>query len=194
MAIPNSSSDNKVSPPTGEKPTNEPILTKRQLAKREQIIRGMKHNKPKLVSKYGKDAERVMIGRATNMAKKITEKMDRQRIRETIKSVLQQAPKSEIKEYFNPLDVTKLDIPLLIRIMEYAKEDAKTDMDLHTVAENIVELSKTGKTLTMADYNNIVNTSAKPAPEELDEASMWKKLAKEHLIKNLVNEVANKLK
>jgi hypothetical protein len=34
----------------------------------------------------------------------------------------------------NPKDIIKLDIPLLIRLLEYAREDAKTDMDLHNVA------------------------------------------------------------
>ena len=59
----------------------------------------------------------------------------------------------------NPTDTATLDIPLLIRLLEYSKEDAQSDMDLHKVAENIIELSKQGKTLTMSDYNNIVSIS-----------------------------------
>ena len=39
-------------------------------------------------------------------------------------------------------DVVKMDVPLLLRMMEYAREDAKTDMDLHDVAERMIELSK----------------------------------------------------
>jgi hypothetical protein len=57
---------------------------------------------------------------------------------------------------FNPTDKLTLDIPLFIRLLEYAKEDAKTDMDLHKVTENALALSETGKTLTMADYDTIV--------------------------------------
>jgi len=49
-----------------------------------------------------------------------------------------------------------LDVPLFIRMLEYAKEDAKTDMDLHVVTENILNLSSEGKMLTMADYDKIV--------------------------------------
>ena len=57
---------------------------------------------------------------------------------------------------FNPTDKIILDIPLFIRLLEYAKEDAKTDVDLHTATENALALSETGKTLTMDDYDTIV--------------------------------------
>ena len=58
---------------------------------------------------------------------------------------------------FNPKDKITLDVPLFIRLLEYAREDAKTDMDLHNVAEKTIELSSTGNTLTMTDYDKIVN-------------------------------------
>jgi hypothetical protein len=58
---------------------------------------------------------------------------------------------------FNPKDKITLDVPLFIRLLEYAREDAKTDMDLHDVAEKAIELSSTGNTLTMTDYDKIVN-------------------------------------
>ena len=63
-------------------------LSKDELAKREDIIMNMKKNKRDLVKKYGKDAEAVMYGRATNMAKKQTESMNRTRIREMVKQTL----------------------------------------------------------------------------------------------------------
>ena len=56
----------------------------------------------------------------------------------------------------NTIDTVTVDIPLLIRIMEYAKEDAKTDLDLHNVAEKLIELSKEGRTLTMDDYDSMI--------------------------------------
>jgi hypothetical protein len=64
---------------------------------------------------------------------------------------------------FNPKDKITLDVPLFIRLLEYAREDAKTDMDLHNVAENAIALSENGATLTMANYNDIVK------PNELQE-------------------------
>jgi hypothetical protein len=57
----------------------------------------------------------------------------------------------------NPTDSISLDVPLFIRMLEYAREDAKTDMDLHNVTGNALKLSTTGKTLTMTDYNKIVS-------------------------------------
>ena len=60
----------------------------------------------------------------------------------------------------NPTDVIKLDVPLLIRLLEYAKEDAGTDMDLHKVAEQLVLLSQADNTLTMSDYDSIINQNA----------------------------------
>lgn len=52
-------------------------------------------------------------------------------------------------------DTITFDIPLLIRMFEYAREDAKTDMDLHKVTEKLISIRDKG-TLTMADYDFIV--------------------------------------
>jgi hypothetical protein len=70
-------------------------------------------------------------------------------------------------EQFNPTDKITLDVPLFIRLLEYAREDAKTDMDLHNVAENIIALSGTGKTLTMAQYDEIVKNPQQELQERL---------------------------
>ena len=57
------------------------------------------------------------------------------------------------------IDIIKVDVPLFIRLLEYAREDAKTDMDLHRVAENITMLSEMGKVLTMDQYDDIVGST-----------------------------------
>jgi len=75
---------------------NERKLTKSELAKREDIIMKMKKNKRELVKRYGKDAEKVMYGRATQLAKKQSESMDNKKIREMVKAALQ-GPVSEKK-------------------------------------------------------------------------------------------------
>lgn len=62
----------------------------------------------------------------------------------------------------NPTDTVSVDVPLLIRLLEYAREDAKTDMDLHNVAERLVALGKDGATLSMNNYDEIVGTKSEP--------------------------------
>jgi hypothetical protein len=68
----------------------------------------------------------------------------------------------------NPRDVITVDVPLFIRLLEYAREDAQTDMDLHDVAENIISLAASGKTLTMDDYSSIIGSQ-----EEIAEIRAW---------------------
>jgi len=55
----------------------------------------------------------------------------------------------------NPVDTITVDVPLFIRLLEYAREDAKTDMDLHDLTERIIALAASNRTLTMADYDRI---------------------------------------
>jgi len=73
----------------------------------------------------------------------------------------------------NPQDTIKVDVPLFIRLLEYAREDAKTDMDLHNVAENCIKLALDGSTLTMKQYDEIVGTSN----ETLDEINRMQRIA-----------------
>jgi len=49
-----------------------------------------------------------------------------------------------------------MDVPLFLRMMEYAKEDAKTDMDLHVVTEKAVAAMKENDHLNMDHYEEIV--------------------------------------
>ena len=56
----------------------------------------------------------------------------------------------------NPKDIVKLDVPLLLRILEFAREDASSDEELHKIASNIVELSSVAGVLGMIDYEAIL--------------------------------------
>lgn len=76
--------------------------------------------------------------------------------------------KKKLKESVDRKDTVTMDIPLLIRVLEYAREDAKTDMDLHKVVENLINMRGKGS-LTMDQYNKIV--SIKEEIEKLDEIS-----------------------
>lgn len=64
------------------------------------------------------------------------------------------------------VDTITMDIPLFLRMLEFAREDATQDMDLHDVTEKANMLSKEKGSLTMQDYNTIVG-----AAKEIDEAT-----------------------
>lgn len=164
----------------------EAKLTTRELELKNKLYSQYKKNKRKFVKDYGGNAEQVMVGRAIKLAKNMAEKENKQKIKEMIKKSLSQGVREEInavdyiqnrqpvKSEENPIDTVTLDIPLLIRVMEYAKEDAKTDMDLHTAAENMIQLAKDNRILNMDDYDKIV--------------------IPENPINELVNKVVKKLK
>lgn len=74
----------------------------------------------------------------------------------------------EILEATDKQDVISLDIPLMIRMLELAREDVKDDMELHRITERLIEIRKKG-TLTMDDYEFIAGV--KKLKEEIEELS-----------------------
>lgn len=61
-----------------------------------------------------------------------------------------------MSESVDEKDTVTLDIPLIIRVLELAREDLKSDMDLHRVVEKLIEIRNKG-TLTMDDYDYIAS-------------------------------------
>ena len=77
-------------------------LSKAELAKREELIQSMKKNKRNLVKKYGSDAEKVLYGRATNLAKKLAEQdMEQNKLREMVKTALMHPVSEKVNEDLN---------------------------------------------------------------------------------------------
>lgn len=67
------------------------------------------------------------------------------------------------KESTDSVDVISMDVPFLTRILELAREDIKSDVELHQIITKIIELKNQGP-LTMDHYDNIVSQK-EPNPE-----------------------------
>ena len=73
-----------------------------------------------------------------------------------------------VKEDNDPKDTVTFDVPLFIRLLELAREDIKSDVELHNVVERTLVLKNQG-TLTMDDYESIAGTAIVPVnnPKQL---------------------------
>jgi hypothetical protein len=66
----------------------------------------------------------------------------------------------DLMEEENPVDIISMDVPLFIRMLEFAREDASTDMDLHDLAQKAIKMSSEGEPLTMMHYDELVSKEA----------------------------------
>jgi hypothetical protein len=110
-------------------------LSTRELELKNQLYSQYKSNKKEFVKNYKDKAEQVMTGRAIKTAKSMASKEQKKRISEMIKASLANGPAEEINsmEYVqnrnpidnekNPMNAVRMDIPLLLRVMKFDKED-----------------------------------------------------------------------
>jgi hypothetical protein len=66
----------------------------------------------------------------------------------------------DLMEEENPVDIVSMDVPLFIRMLEFAREDASTDMDLHDLAQKAIKMSSKGEPLTMMHYDELISKGA----------------------------------
>lgn len=78
----------------------------------------------------------------------------------------------------DPIDTITMDVPLFIRILEYSREDAQTDMDLHDLAEKAIAGTKQQGILSMDDYNMLIGDSESLNEQSLDDQAKAYFLAK----------------
>ena len=72
-----------------------------------------------------------------------------------------------LNEQEDAVDTITMDVPLFIRMLEYAREDAKEDVDLHDITEKAIALGKERGILQMDDYNEIVGTTEDTPIQEM---------------------------
>jgi len=89
-------------------------LTPEELAKVEAKMKTFMTNKDSWVKRYGKDAEKVMRGRAITSVKKETETMNKQKLKELVRKTLTYEADIEVgaEEYFGEKDLSKASMML----------------------------------------------------------------------------------
>jgi hypothetical protein len=123
------------------------------------VLNVTKDAKPSMIGKYFKSVEEEFLESSGR---------SKERVRQLAERVIEKLS-PEMPDLSEPdaVDTVTVDIPLLLRLLEYAKEDAKTDMDLHNVTEKLISLSKEYDSLSMDQYDAIVGEQpALPAPDE----------------------------
>ena len=124
---------------------NERKLSKSELDKREDIVLKMKKNKRDLVKKYGKDAEAVMYGRATNMAKKATKEARDPKITELIKDALKNPKKADLNKDGKLSDYEKKRGAAIEKAISKNKVDEGEGSTLNLSQADMDKLHKDGK-------------------------------------------------
>lgn len=82
-------------------------------------------------------------------------------------SIVNPSKPGKLKENQDSVDTVTLDVPLLTRLLELAREDIRDDAELHRVLTNIIELKNQG-VLTMDHYEEIAKKEEKPEDKELE--------------------------
>ena len=75
-------------------------------------------------------------------------------------------PVNEAKKE-DKVDTITMDIPLFLRMLEYSREDASQDMDLHDVTEKAISLGKERGILQMDDYDELIGSAEEIKEEQL---------------------------
>jgi hypothetical protein len=106
------------------------------------------------------------IGQSDEFYDEFEDIVDLFNLKGVVKSSMNEA-KSDDK-----VDTITMDVPLFLRMLEYSREDASQDLDLHDVTEKAISLGKERGILQMDDYEEIVGTAEEIKEGELTEANL----------------------
>lgn len=67
----------------------------------------------------------------------------------------------------NPVDTISVSVPLFLRLLEYAREEVKNDLTLHTLVENILAAQQ-DVPLDSSDYDSLIPHVEVSKPKEYD--------------------------
>jgi hypothetical protein len=130
---------------------------------REKFENSRKEYKQSLINHF-----LIMKGKSKSVLNSIKEyQKEKAKIEAKIKAEIENSQKFEDGGNVNPKDSVNMDIPLMIRLLELAREDIKSDKELHDVAERLVDL-RNKKVLTMEDYDFIAGIKQNKKYKELE--------------------------
>jgi len=64
----------------------------------------------------------------------------------------------EDKSFPKDVNTITLDVPLFIRMLELSREDLKSDEQIHIITQNLIDLMRSNKVLTMNNYKKIISS------------------------------------
>mgnify|MGYP003970770547 FL=1 len=131
----------------------------------------MKKNKRALVKKYGKDAEAVMYGRATNIAKNKTENMDQNKVREMIKDALKNPKKADLNKDGKLSDYEEKRGAAIEKTIEKKTLKEGIPTDLEPLAFDILYRSLRNRYITMeeATDESVIGVAREVAGDHADD-------------------------
>jgi len=104
-------------------------------------------------AKYSEDELKVIKNNIRKAAKKFDIEIKDEAALEELYASIEKLKESS--------DTVQMSVPLFIRFLEYSREDAKSDEDLHFTTERLIKACEGGKVATMDEYYKITDTVEK---------------------------------
>jgi hypothetical protein len=106
-----------------------------------------------------------------------------EQFKKTIQTLTQKySDNGNLNEQEDAVDTITMDVPLFLRMLEYSREDAAEDMDLHDVTEKAISLGKERGILQMEDYDEIIGGA-----EEIDKTKLNEEISEQNLYSSISN-------